>query len=136
MYWLTPEGIKPWTKKADAILKTEAQSNATKLRTFLGMITYYSQNMWPRRSHILALFISLSGLPKKTKIEWTHELDLVFKRVKVVKVQDVLMTFPNRNKDFDIYTDSSDYQLGACIMQDGRPYILNRIHYVAANTVV
>ena len=39
-YWLTPEGIKPWTKKVDAILKTKAPSNATELRTFLGMITY------------------------------------------------------------------------------------------------
>ena len=38
-YWLTPEGIKPWTKKVDAILKMKAPSNATELRTFLGMIT-------------------------------------------------------------------------------------------------
>ena len=38
-YWLTPEGIKPWTKKGDAILKMKPPSNTTELRTFLGMIT-------------------------------------------------------------------------------------------------
>ena len=119
-YWLSPEGIKPLTKKVDAILKMKPPSNATELRTFLGMITYY-RDMWPRRSHILAPFTALSGLPKKAKIDWTNELDLAFKRVKAIIVQDKLMTFPNHNKDFDIYTDSSDYQLGACIMQDGRP---------------
>ena len=95
-------------------------SNATELRTFIGMITYY-RDMWPRRSHILASFTSLSGLPKKAKTDWTNELDLAFKRVKAIIVQDVLMTFPNHNKDFDVYTDSSDYQLGSCIMQDGKP---------------
>ena len=84
--------------------------NATELRTFLGMITYY-RDMWPRRYLILTPFTVLSGLPKKAKIDWTNELDLVFKRVKAIIVQDVLMIFPNHNKDFDIYTDSSDYQL-------------------------
>ena len=82
------------------------------------VITYY-RDMWPRRSHVLAPLTALPGLPKKAKIERTNELD--FKRVKAVIVQDVLMTCSNHNKNVDIYTDSSDYQLGACIMQNGRP---------------
>ena len=98
----------------------KAPSNATELRTFLGMITYY-RDMWPRRSHILAPFTALARLPRKAKLEWTEELDLAFKRVKAILVQGVIMTFPNHNKYFDTFTDSSDYQLGACIMQDGKP---------------
>jgi hypothetical protein len=34
---------------------------------------------------------------------------------------DALAADPDHNKQFDMYTDASDFQLGACIIQEGRP---------------
>jgi hypothetical protein len=33
---------------------------------------------------------------------------------------DALSAYPDHSKWFDIYTNSSHYQMGTCIMQEGR----------------
>ena len=41
-----------------------------------------------------------------------------FNRTKEMLSKNVLLTYPNFNKPFDVHTDSSDTQLGAVISQD------------------
>jgi hypothetical protein len=44
-----------------------------------------------------------------------------FNKMCLVMAADALAAYPNHNKRFNIYTDTSDFQLGACIIQEGRP---------------
>ncbi len=52
-YILTREGIKPQSKKVQAILALNPPKNVKELRHFLGMVQYY-RDMWVRRSEMLA----------------------------------------------------------------------------------
>ena len=54
-------------------------------------------------------------------IQWTPECDLAFKQMKALLAEDALLACPDHSKPFHVYTNISDYQLGAVIMQDGKP---------------
>ena len=82
------------------------------------MINYY-RDMWKRRSHYSA---PLTGMVSKTaKFVWGAEQQQAFDQIKKVISRETLLSFPDFNKEFHIYTDASDYQLGAVIMQDNKP---------------
>ena len=44
-----------------------------------------------------------------------------FNEMKAILAADAMNTYPDLNRPFDVYTDSSGYQLGAAILQNGRP---------------
>ena len=120
-YWLTPTGLKPWKKKIDAIIQMDRPRNPKQLKSFLGSVNFY-RDMWPSRAHILKPLTDLTGKKKlNMKDDWTPECQDAFRKMKAILAMDVLTAYPDHNKTFHIYTDSSDYQMGACIMQDGRP---------------
>ena len=112
-FWLTPVGLKPWKKKIDAILEMEKPKTLKQLRGFVGAINYY-RDMWPHRSHIMAPLTDKTGLKH---FEWNPEMDKAFAKMKILLATDAMSAYPDHNKPYRIYTDASDYQLGACIMQ-------------------
>ena len=119
-HWLTPSGIKPLSKKVDAILHMQPPTNPKELRSFLGLVTYY-RDMWPRRSHILSPLTDLLKKPKHSKFEWLPIHQKSFDEMKSLIASDTLLCYPDHNLPFDIETDASDYQLGAVIKQNNRP---------------
>jgi len=81
--------------------------------------------MWPHCSHILVPLTKHTGAPKKgekqPKFNWMTEMQNAFDKMKALITADVMCAYPNHNKPYHIYTDASNYQLGACITQDERP---------------
>jgi hypothetical protein len=123
-YIITSEGIKPDPKKVEAILALERPKTVKDVRRLLGMIQYY-RDIWRRRSHILSPLTQLIGGEKskvKNKvIQWNEECEQAFTDLKKMVAQETMLAYPDFTKKFVIYTDASDRQLGAVIMQEGKP---------------
>eukprot|EP00804_Cyclotella_cryptica_P011980 CCRYP_004452-RA/>CCRYP_004452-RA protein AED:0.26 eAED:0.42 QI:0/0/0/1/0/0/3/0/454 len=108
-YALSRDGIKPQSKKVQAILALTLPQNVKQLRRFLGMVQYY-RDIWARRTEILAPLTNLVDIYQQA-----------FDTVKATIARDVTLVYPDYSQGFDIYTDSSKYQLGAVITQNNRP---------------
>jgi transposase InsO family protein len=115
---LTPEGIRPQPKKIAAIKSLKAPTNRKQLRRIVGMINYY-RYMWKRRSHLLAPLTAL--LSTKEKFIWTADCQTAFDELKTAITSEVMLTFPDYTKPFHLFTDASDYQIGAVLTQEDRP---------------
>ena len=116
--WLTPHGLKPWRKKIDAIMHLDAPKNITQLRSFVGAATW-CRDLFPKRSHYLAPLTASTG--GKGKFHWTPECQKAFDAMKATLAREAFLRYPDHNKPFHIYTDASGLQLGATIMQEGKP---------------
>ena len=120
-YIITREGIKPDPKKIQAIVDLARPTTVTDMKGFLGMVQFY-RDMWQGRSHMLHPLIEACKVGKgKTPIQWSTDLNNSFEDVKRAISKETLLSYPDWNKKFTIHTDSSDYQLGAVISQNGKP---------------
>ncbi len=94
--------------------------NAIELCMFICCVNYF-RDMWPSRAHILKPLTDQSGLKKRAPIKWTDEMQQAFDKMRLLIAADTLAAYPDLNKRFDVYTDASDFQLGPCTIQEGRP---------------
>jgi hypothetical protein len=65
--------------------------------------------MWPSRAHILKQLTDQSGLKQKAPINWTDQMQKAFDKMRLLMAANALAVYCNHNKQFDIYTDASDF---------------------------
>ena len=117
-YWISRDGIRPVTKKVEAINNLARPKTRRELRKFIGMVNHY-RDMWAHRSDILTPLSELTSL--KVPFKWKPQHEEAFENMKKVIARETILAFPDFDKPFHIYTDASDYQMGAVIVQDNKP---------------
>ena len=75
--------------------------------------------MWWHHSEMLAPLTLLISITVPFK--WTEIEQKVFIVMKKIISRDVYCAYLNFNQCFDIHTDASDIQMGACISQNKKP---------------
>ncbi len=119
-YILTREGIKPQSKKVQAIVVLNPPNNVKELRLFLGMVQYY-RDMWARRSEMLAPLTDLVGECGETKTTrmnktkkkprwWDPIHQQVFDNVKAAIAKETVLAYLDFSKPFEIYSEASSTQ--------------------------
>ena len=85
------------------------------------MVNFY-RDLRSKRAHYLAPIMAFTkGKKKNSPIVWTEEEIKAFEDIKKIIAEDAMIHYPDFGKEFEIHTDSSNYQMGAVISQGGRP---------------
>ena len=115
---ITRDGIRPQTKKVEAILRISSPKNQYEVRKFVGLVNFYKK-FYKERSATLGPITVLTG--NKVKFKWTNECEKAFRKMKSIMAERTLVKLPDYNKKFDVHTDASDKQIGGAISQEGSP---------------
>ena len=75
--------------------------------------------MWPKRAHYLAPLTDICST--RRKFVWTDTQEHAFQTIKRLVSEDVMLRFPDHSKPFTIFTDASNFQVGATIKQNDLP---------------
>lgn len=109
---------------------------AKQLKMCLGMVNFY-HHMFLRQSPFL---VPLNRLASKKDKDWSWGASeqKYFDESKQMLTDHATLAFRDFNLTFDLYTNDSDRQLGATLLQNGKPlgFYTRKLNYVQLNYTV
>ena len=112
---LSTTGIRPLPSKTRAIQHMNPPTTSKQVRAFLGLVGYYRKFIkgFAKVAKPLTLLTR-----QQVKFEWTPNHQTAFEHLKNAIVQVPILHYPNPNKTYIVYTDTSDDTCGAHFSQN------------------
>ena len=127
-YIITPEGISSDPEKVRAIVDMPAPMNVKQVRSFMGMVNYYSKTI-PGYARISEPLVRLTR--KHQPFSWGPEQQKAFESLKELLMSRHVMAYPRTDRGYKLFTDASDTCVGGILVQDDDDGVERVIQYVS-----
>lgn len=107
-------GVRPDPDKVAAIRSLPSPTSVREVRSFIGMCSYYRRYV-PNFSKIAEPLVSFTK--KYAKIKWNDQCQQAFNYIKDSLTVIPLLSYPDPNKEYLLYTDALDTAVGASLVQ-------------------
>lgn len=118
-FTIDADGIRPSDEKIKAILNwPEELANDTQVRQFLGTVNFVRPHAGPEYAEHERPLVDLTR--KNVPFVWTERHSEALRAIKRLAADYIKLKPPDVSKPFELYTDASDYAIGAVLMQEKR----------------
>ena len=132
---ISGEGIKPLPEKLESIKEMPPPTTPKEVKQFLGLIGYYRKFV-PRFADVARPLTNLTRLDQP--FEWSDKCQASFELLKEALIKEPILRFPDPNKPYTPYTDTSKYAWSCVLTQqythdmDNKQIVVNHpITYVS-----
>jgi len=109
------DGVKPDPAKVVAVREWPTPKSVREVRSFLGLTGYYRRFI----RHYASKAVPLTELTKAdTPWCWGPQQHSAFNALKAALSQAPVLVMPNPELPYEVYTDASNFALGAVLLQD------------------
>ncbi|GFX62997.1 hypothetical protein TNCV_1100901 [Trichonephila clavipes] len=117
---ITPDGIKSFPDKVQAVLNYKQPETVGSLRKFLGLLNFYRRFL-PKaaeQQYLLSEFLKGSKGKKDSKpLNWSSEAITAFQRCTQALADAALLAHPSPSAPLALHVDASDYAIGGALHQ-------------------
>jgi len=122
------EGLKADPDKVAAIRDMAPPTDKKGVRRVLGSANYYRQLM-VNYADVVAPLTKLTR--KAVKFEWDESCQKAWGELKELLLECVILKFPDPTKPYKLYTDASNYSIGAILVQADENGLERPVHLIS-----
>ena len=113
---ISADGIVPDPARIESLANYRKPLTVKEMQSFLGLASYYRRFIKGFSTVAHPLIHQAKG-KSQDKIEWGPAEEKAFEFLRKCLITDPILAYPDFTKEFLIYTDASDYGLGAVLSQ-------------------